>query len=273
LRRGQRPKPFGKEKYDPLQDPERLHAFQADEIAAPSKAISDIVTKAWDLDVSKEVVIPHPYVPQPELLGIPVETDTGVVSFIGRLEIRKGVLDLVRAIPLVLKKHPRVRFRFVGAALPSPDRRMDMRQYLETILRRHKASLEFTGPVSPDRMPSILAEMDICVFPSYWENSPYVCLEAMAAGRGIVASSAGGMAELLDHGNAGLLAPPRSPQRVAEALIKLLDDQKQRFKLGCIARARVLSEYGAEKIVPLQEAGYVRAIQRRQALGSRKIIA
>jgi glycosyltransferase involved in cell wall biosynthesis len=257
--------------WHPNDDVERDHCRRADEVAAPSRAIGSKLTRDWKLDPAKVSLVPLPYTPSEEMLRIPVETRTGVVTFLGRLEMRKGVLDLARAIPLILRRQPDARFRFVGQPVESPVPGMDMREYLEPMLERHSRSVEFTGPVPPDRIPSILAETDLCVFPSIWESFGLVCAEAMAAGRGVIASSAGGMAEILNHGEVGRTVPPHEPQRLATAVIELLADPEERMRLGQAARARVLAEYNADRIATLQEASYVRAIERRRDLGPRAI--
>ncbi|MBD2297305.1 glycosyltransferase family 4 protein [Nostoc sp. FACHB-190] len=269
LRRGQKPKPFFHELYNINTDIERLHTLEADEITTPSKALGEKLIAEWQLPSEKVFHIPNPYIPSEELLNIPVETQTDVVTFIGRLELRKGVLELTQAIPNILQQYPKAKFRFVGALWPSPQPGLDMRRYIEKQLKRYSNSLEFTGPIPLDSIPSILATTDVCVFPSRWENFPNVCLEAMVAARGVVGSNAGGMFDMLDSGKAGLLVPPHAPDKIAEAVVELLKNPKLRMQLGRVARDRVLSEYNLERIGALQEASYIRAIERRQALGKR----
>ena len=269
LRRGTMPKPFVHWHYDLNNDVECMHTLDADEITTPSRALGDKLIETWGLPAEKVFHLPYPYIPSEELLSIPCGTNTNVVTFVGRLEIRKGVLDLAQAIPLILRQHPKVKFRFVGSPLPSPQPGLNMQQYLEKRLRRYSNSLEFIGSVALDRIPSILAATDICVFPSLWENFPNVCLEAMAAARGVVGSSAGGMVEMLDGGNVGRIVPPRNPKKIAEAVIELLANPGLRMQLGQAARDRVLAEYNLERIGALQEASYVRAIERRRTLGAR----
>ena len=213
--------------------------------------------------------VPYPYTPSPALLEIPAQTRTNCITYLGRLETRKGVVDLARAIPAVLRRHPGVRFRFVGPTDESPRPGMDMAQYLQELLKSHSESVEFTGGVPPSRIPEIMSQTDIAVFPSLWENFPCVCLEAMAAARAIVGSSAGGMLEMLDHGRAGRVVAPGSPRGLATALIELLDSTERRVALGETARARLNREYTADRIGQVQEASYQRAIQRRQTLGRR----
>ncbi|MEB3360451.1 MAG: glycosyltransferase family 4 protein [Synechococcales bacterium] len=270
IRRGKwlkRPAP-----YDPAADPERHHALTADEIAAPSLAIAQRLIIDWGLAADRVSHVPYPYIPAPALLAIPIETHTHTVTFVGRLERRKGVLDLAAAIPHVLRHHPQVRFRFVGPAWNSPHPQMDMQQYLETKLAPYRQTLEFTGAVPLHQIPDHLTT-DICVFPSIWESYGLVCVEAMAAGRGIVASAAGGMAELLDQGQFGRLVPPQDPRQLAIAIIDLLDHPAERMRLGQAARDRVLATYNLKRIGDLQEASYRRAIAHRQALGPRPVSA
>jgi len=248
---------------------ERAHALDADEIAAPSKSLGDVLINKWGLQPSAVSCVPYPYTPDRNLLDIPTETHTNVVTFVGRLEIRKGVIELARAIPMVLKEYPTARFRLVGPSEDSPIANVGMQQYLERRLHSYKESLEFVGPVAPDRIPDILAKTDVCVFPSRWENFPCVCLEAMAAGRGIVASSAGGMVEMLDYGKCGLVISPSAPESLALAVLALLRQPDRRIKLGQVARQRLLTEYSVDRVGSLQEASYERAIERRKSKGPR----
>lgn len=269
LRRGRKPQLLEKPHYNAENDVERLHTLEADEITTPSIAMGEKLIDVWQLPKDKLVHIPNPYIPSENLLRIPIDTKTNVISFIGRLEMRKGVTDLTEAIPLILKHYPEAKFRFVGQSCrPSPNFRLDMQEYIEKRLKRYIKALEFTGYKPLDKIPEMLSTTDICVFPSRWENFPNVCLEAMAAGRGVVGSNAGGMVDMLSAG-AGLLVDPYNPPQIAEAVLKLLKEPNLRMKLGMAARDRVLSEYNLQKIGDLQEASYIRAIKRRQILGRR----
>lgn len=252
------------------QDLEQSLVGVADVITAPSHAVGEKVTAAWQLAPGSIHHVPNPYLAGGELLQVPIDTATDVVTFIGRLEVRKGVLDLARAIPLILGRRPQTKFRLCGGDSCSPWPGVGMQEYLEqSLLRDHRGSVQFLGHVSSSGLAGLLAGTDVCVFPSIWENFPYVCLEAMAAARGIVGTDAGGMAEML-AGGAGCLIPPNSPHRLAEAVVALLQDRPRRISMGARARARVRTQYGGERIGPLQEACYAQAIERRRSLGVRR---
>ncbi len=254
--------------YDRDEDAAYRHVLQANAISAPSVAIRDIVCRDWLLDLDRVDVYANVYQPSPDLLNLPPAPDTRVVTYLGRMEHRKGVLDLARAVPLILADCPDVRFRFVGRALASPDPALDMRAYLARMLAPFAPSVSLEGHMPLENVPSILADAEVCVFPSLWENFPGVCLEAMAAGRGIVGSMSGGMSEMLREGS-GLLVPPHSPSDIARAVVHLLSNPDERRQMGERARRRVQTQYGADQIGPQQEASYARAIQRRRDTGPR----
>ncbi|MBN9276299.1 MAG: glycosyltransferase family 4 protein, partial [Hyphomicrobium sp.] len=168
-------------------------------------------------------------------------------------------------IPLVHQAMPSVRFRFVGRDLPHPADRVPVSQHILKAAGTSATVVQIAGGLPHDRIPSELQSCDVCVFPSDWEASGYVCLEAMAAARGVIGSSAGGMAEIIEHGRTGLLVPPRKPKAIAEAIIALLRDPERRIAMGRAAREHVSTAYAPEVIGPLQEASYRRAIERARA--------
>jgi glycosyltransferase involved in cell wall biosynthesis len=235
---------------------------EADEIAAPSRAIGAAATTWATLDPARISVFPYPYVPSPELLAIPAGTSTNRITFIGRIELRKGVIDLADAIAEVHRSSPGVRFRFVGREMPSPVAGVGMRAFLERRLVGLHNLVEFTGPVPPEELARILSETDVVAAPSHWESFGLVCCEALAAARGVVASANGGMAEILVGGRCGILVPPRQPGSLAAALIRLLKTPALRQTLGEAGRRHVLEAYGAETVLAAQIASYRRAIAR-----------
>jgi len=264
-------------RYDKARDVERLHALDADHIASPCSAMSNVMISVWDLDPQRVTLVPPPFLPSEALLNVPVDTCTNTVTFLGRLEVRKGVLDLARAIPRILRRHPQVRFRFVGRTHHySPQPGLDMRQYLERELAGYGEAVEFAGAVALDEVPNVLATTDICAFPSVWEAFGYSCAEAMAAARGVVGSNAGGMADLLapdsDGREVGLAISPNHPKDFAKAISHLLEQRGRRLELGRRARLRIVKEYGVSAIGPKMEDCFHRAIEHRRRLGPRNTV-
>ena len=264
LRRGRLPRPYWRVVHDD-DDEERAVTLSADEVTSCSRSLLDMTARSWPIDLGAARVIPYVYAPAPGLLAIAPDTRTHRIVFVGRLEVRKGVIELARAVRRVLAEVPQARFRFVGRSVPRPGSGEDLQTLLERILGADAECVEFTGGVPYERIPALLADADVAIFPSYWEAFGYVCLEAMAAARGVIGSSAGGMAEIIEDGRTGLLVPPRNPKAVAGAIVALLRNPELRIAMGRAARDHVVTAYSADAIGPLQEASYARAIARAKA--------
>jgi glycogen synthase len=260
LRRGRRPELFWH--YEPASDPEREHALAASEITAPSVAILDLVRTRWKLEPRRLFHVPNVFDPPAELLTLAAATATGRITYFGRLEVRKGVIELAEAMRLVLARAPTTKFRLVGRSVPHPATGRDLATHVREVLGSFAAGVEFVGGVPHSGIARLMGDTDICVFPSVWENLPYVCLEAMAAGRGVIASDGSGMAEVIDDGVNGRLVPPRDPRALADAMLRMAADPTGRVTMGEKARARARTAYAREVIGPLQEASYRRAIER-----------
>lgn len=244
-------------------DPDFHILALADQIHTPSVSLGQIVLKKWGISQNKIVLIPYPYIPKPELLSISTDTDRNVVTFIGRLEVRKGLVALCKAIPLVLQKKPAVKFRFSGATAASPVPGMDMMTYITQQLESCTSNIEFLH-VPADKVHEVYAGTDICVFPSIWENFPNVCLEAMSGARGIVASKEGGMKDMLEDPKCGLLVDPLDSAQIAQAILYLIDNPGIRKELGLKAREEVLQAYNSDLIGRLMEDHYLKAIEKKR---------
>lgn len=114
--------------------------------------------------------------------------------------------------------------------------------------------LEPLGWVAHDQMPDLYARAAVCAVPSVWEE-PFglVAVEAMAAGRPVVANRTGGLTRIVADGETGLLAPPGDAAALVDALARLLDDPALRARLGAAGRARALAEHAPARI---QETHY-----------------
>ena len=199
----------------------------ADEVAAPSKAIGDAAQIWSGVDAERVSVFPLPFEAPAILLNVPIGPEFHRGTYLGRIESRKGVEDLADAIPMVLKRFPSMRFRFVGRPMFDGKTGLPYDESLKNRLGAAAANVEFMGHVPPSEAARALGETDILVAPSHWESFGLVCCEGMAAGRAVIGSSAGGMAEILDHGRCGVLVPPMKPMVLADAIIKLLNHPRK----------------------------------------------
>ena len=244
---------------------EQRQALKADIISSPSKAIGERLQRYWKLEVQKIRYFPYPYDAPTNLLKIPIkERDSKVITFVGRLEFRKGVLDLAQAIPTVIEHFPDAKFILVGKSQQSPSPKQKMKEYIESELQQYQNSIEFTGTIPNDQLHTVLSQTDICVFPSLFDSFGLVCLEAMAAGRAVIGSSSGGMAEIINSDAVGRLVPPQEPRQIAQKAIELLGNPELRVKIGMAARDRVLRDYSTNHVGDLQEEAYRQAIKNRR---------
>ena len=246
--------------YDANADLECNFTRSADEVAAPSRAIGEKVGADWSLASDRISNFPLPFRPAAALLDLPLPTSAKIIGFLGRLEARKGVVELARAIPEILEHAPGLRFRFIGSSWPY--RGSDMELWIRLHCRKYLENIEFVGGVSPSQVPSELAKLDMILLPSRWENFPFACWESLATGRAVIGSSAGGMGDVIEPGISGLLVPPRNPSLLAKAVISLAGRPDEVTRLGVAGRERVINHLNPERIIPLQKASYERAIER-----------
>jgi colanic acid/amylovoran biosynthesis glycosyltransferase len=152
---------------------------------------------------------------------------------VGRLDRSKGFDDLLRAAALVRDRGFDLDVALVGDGEQSG------------ALRRLAASLgiaervHFRGWLTHDAVPAAMRESTMLVHPScgLGDAVPTVIKEAMALGTPVIGSTAVGIPELLDDGRCGLLVPERNPERLADAIVRLLGDAPLRDRLGRAGRA------------------------------------
>jgi glycosyltransferase involved in cell wall biosynthesis len=163
-----------------------------------------------------------------------------IVLFAGTLSRTKGVDDLVQAVPKIAIRHPDVTLVLVGSG-PLGTR---LRQLARQLGVANKVL--FVGRTSHDEMPRHMASADVLVLPSLNEGLPRVILEAMASGLPVVATSVGGVPELVEDGRTGLLVPPADHAALADAICRVLDDPKKAQAWGQAGREVVERQHERE---------------------------
>ncbi|HEX6039064.1 glycosyltransferase family 4 protein [Longimicrobium sp.] len=171
----------------------------------------------------------------PADLGLPA--GALVVGCVGRMEPSKGLAELADAWPRVEAALPGAHLVIVG------------RGTFDAELRARLAGRRvlFTGHRAD--LPSVMAALDLLVLPSYSEGVPNVVMEAMAAGKPVLATAVSGVPELVVDGETGLLIPPRDADAIADGLIRLGTDAALRARLGAAGMARVREHFTLETMV------------------------
>lgn len=186
-----------------------------------------------------------------------------IVFNVGRMVREKGVHILVEAMPLVLAQVPEAKFVVGG--------RPDPWGYWEAARRRAAdlgvgAKAYFTGFLPEEERDVLFLLADVAVFPSLYEPFGIVALQAMAAGAPVVASGAGGLAEVVIHELTGLTAYPGDPQSLAWAIVRTLKCPDKAQARARAAYQRVVQEYNWPRIANSTLAVYKRIVQERASV-------
>jgi glycosyltransferase involved in cell wall biosynthesis len=174
--------------------------------------------------------------------------DPLTVLFLGRLEKRKGILDLFAAIPRVLERAPGVRFVIAGAdnSLADGFQAQHGMAYPAWFARQYPAAIQavqFLGGVSEERLNQLYQECDLFVAPSLYESFGLIYLEAMNYGKAVIGCRAGGIPEVVDDGVNGLLVEPEAPAALAEAIVRLVRSPQMLHEMGLAGRRRLLDRF------------------------------
>ena len=226
---------------------ERILSFMTDKIIALTDRERDEHLEERIASIEKYIIV-HSGVILKNLLDMSFDTeavkkrygipqDCNVIGVIGRLVPIKGHKYLISAIKRIIKEFDNTVFVFVGDG------------YLESKLERQAESIGvrkniiFTGWRSD--VAEILDIFDVLVLPSLNEGMGKVLVEGMALGKPIVASRVGGIIDLVKNGENGILVPPRDPDALEEAILKLLRNNNLARELGKDGKAKVYPEYDA----------------------------
>ena len=171
-----------------------------------------------------------------------------VVLFSGRFVDRKGIRDLLAAIPTVLAAVPATRFVLAGGARGSTAQEMD--RWWRPSGLEGDARVTFTGWLDGEEMTDWYRTADVLVVPSWYEPFGMVVLEGMLHGLAIAAADVGGPSEILVDGVTGRLFPPRDATALTHVLIQLAGSRSLRRRLGRQARAEVSRSWAWPLVLP-----------------------
>jgi len=169
--------------------------------------------------------------------------DAPVIAFVGEARQKKGLTILLPALAQVCAQHnPCPVLLLVGGV------RKDDEPILQVFQRQNPALHVCIVPNIPhEQLPAYYRMADVLAIPSLRDGMPNALLEGMACERAAVASSVGGMPDVVCNGENGLLVPPGDVSTLADAILSLLADPVRRAQLGRAARATVESDFTPER--------------------------
>jgi glycosyltransferase involved in cell wall biosynthesis len=206
-------------------------------------------------------VIPNGYLGAASAAGAPslraelgIEDEGLIVGTVAGLRPQKALDMLIRAFADVRERFPAAHLVLIGEG--------DERASLERLV----ASLGLAGAVTllgdrPDAV-GLMAQFDVFALSSAFEGSPLALIEAMWWSRPIVATSVGGIPEMIVDGESGLLVPPRSPRALGDAIARMLGDAGLRAALGARAREHAVAVHSIERCVGAWEGLYSELYER-----------
>lgn len=165
------------------------------------------------------------------------------VAFLGDVTEAKGAFGLLEAWARVLAvvdsaQPPRLTIAGNGEVAAARARARELRL---------GDGVRIPGWISPAQARELLVESEILALPSQYESQPMAILEAMAHGLCVVATSVGGIPEMID-GDSGILVPPDNVPMLAAALAEVVDDRPRRIALGDRARERAREKFALEVV-------------------------
>jgi glycosyltransferase involved in cell wall biosynthesis len=168
----------------------------------------------------------------------------------------KGGHVLLRALPEIIERCPELDVTLAGSGTP-PDE--------ITSLQRSHPGVHWAGWLDQRAAREQVSQCDVFLMPSISEGLPIALLEAMAFGRAIVATKAGGIPEAVEDDAEAILVPPADPEAFSAAVLRAVRDDRLRARLGSAAQARLEKDFGRDEIFDRIAAIYDELLAREAA--------
>lgn len=233
----------------------------ADYLCGVSQYVAETTRELLDLGERPIEVLHNPvnvelFRPRPD-----VAEQRGLIVFVGTVCEKKGVRQLVEAMPEIVAAVPHACLCLAGRDGRDP---RTGKSFIEQVRAGMPAAIaariEFRGQLEHAQIPDLLARAEVLAYPSHMEAIGIALIEGLAAGKGLVIGNTGPAKEVVEHGVSGLLCDPFSPPSIATAIIMLLKDQSLRRKMGEEARRRAVELFSLETVVQRNEMFYRRCL-------------
>jgi len=169
-----------------------------------------------------------------------ISTDLPLIGFVGRLDIQKGIKDLLNAFLQVRNK--------INANLLIAGEGELEENIKDFILRNNlKDSVRLLG--FREDINNIMRTIDLLILPSLWEGFGIVLIEAMAAGKPCITTQISSMPEIVENNISGIVVQPEDSSSIAQACIKILSDKELGNKMGVEGKRIVKEKFSIEKMI------------------------
>ena len=245
---------------------ERITSFMVDHYVTVSESVKRYIIDKSKISAEKISVIyngvniksqDNSYEQNPKMPFKTGDKDR-ILMTVGRLHKQKGHCYLIQAVSKVRKEFPNVKLLVAGEGEE------------ENNLKKLVKSLDLMNEVIFAGLSSdierILPMAELFILPSLWEGLPNALLEAMAAGKPVVATKVGGIPEIVVHGETGILIPPRDTDALAIAIIDLLQNRLKEKDMGEAGRIRAAKRFSIYKMIEKTENLYQELLKEKQLI-------
>ena len=227
---------------------QRFALRRAKLLISPSQAHAEEISRELRLEHPRIRVVPNCFDVAEVSSGQNYHREENTVLFVGRLERVKGVPILLEAARQVVKECPTAHFILAGTSHPTlaPEE-------IDAMIRRYSLDehIERRGFLGRRELIDAYRQASVCVMPSHYESFGLVALEAGACGVPVVGTRVGGLAEVIEHGNTGLLVDSGDASGLAAALIQVLTNPSDRKRMGKAAQKRAETKFSSAQSIAL----------------------
>lgn len=217
---------------------------KADVVIGVSQYVMNHTLKYIDFNGKKGPIIFNPanlsnfYEANPSLI-VP-----GRLFFAGTVCEKKGIRQLIQAIPQIRLKFPEAHLVIAGRDWYFPDGSSYI-SFLkrEVITKDIESCVTFLGAVDNNRLPELIEQAELCIYPSHMEAMPLAWIEVLSMGKPFLASKLGPGPEVVKDGVTGRLCDPLSPKDIAQKTVEMLADKEASRKMGLEGRRDVLKRF------------------------------
>lgn len=221
---------------------EKKQTLNSDAIFTSTTALADVVSQKWGIERSRVEIIPNSVdvsrvvrlgknMPAPEMLQ-----NRDYLLYFGRLEERKGVCIVAQALSSVFQRVPSISMVFVGSDLGY--RGSSMADYIKRELNPYLDRLIFIDNLPQEELFPIVKSAKMVIIPSLWEAFGFVCIEAMALGRPVIATSGSGFEEIIEDNVSGFLVEPGNSEVLSQKILSVMKDEASLLRISAAARKR-----------------------------------
>jgi len=181
-----------------------------------------------------------------------IQEDEHLVLFFGRIWEYKGLEYLIRAEPLITAQVPQARIVIAG-------RGEDLARYRNMMVHPERFTV-YNEYIPGDKRAELFRRASVVVLPYIEASTSGVIPVAYTFAKPVVATTVGSLPEMVEDGRTGFLVPPRDPQGLADAIVRLLRDRELRHELGAKGRQKIDTEWSPESVARQTLAVYERAL-------------